>query len=292
MGTEKVTLIAGGFEFSAWEKVEVTAAVDEAVRSFAVETTERIGEFAFPPGTPVTLLASGALLVTGYVNQYDSSGDAKTHRVTIKGRGRGQDFLDCAATHPRGYAKDKTVAEFARDAHGLVHRQLLLPLQPGPETLAFDEGHDVEQVPVHLARIEERQQVGMLEVGGDLDFREEPLDPEHRPQLGIQDLEGDLAVVADVVREEYRGHAAPADFAVNRVSAFERAGQIGGHGNGNLSRAPSGRHARPAAKPLFIRAARPILRDAAPARIPHPTPDRPDAGRAGRHPAGLRGFPL
>ena len=35
------------------------------------------------------------------------------------------------------------------------------------QRFAFDERHHVEQQPVRFARIEQRQQVGMLQVGGD-----------------------------------------------------------------------------------------------------------------------------
>lgn len=115
MGTEIVTILAGGMEYSAWEKVKITAAINEACRSFSIETSERIGEWAFPPGTPITLLATGSLLLTGYVNNYRSSGGATAHNVHISGRSKGQDYVDCSATHKTGFGKDKTPGEFARE---------------------------------------------------------------------------------------------------------------------------------------------------------------------------------
>lgn len=115
MTTEYVTLAAAGFSYAGWKKVHISAAIKEAARSFDVETTERPGEFAFPPGTPITLLATGSLLVTGYVNRYQSSGDAKTHNVRIQGRGKGQDIIDCSAEHKTGHAKDRTPGEFANE---------------------------------------------------------------------------------------------------------------------------------------------------------------------------------
>jgi prophage tail gpP-like protein len=115
MGTEHVTVVADGMSYGGWEKVEWSAAIDEACRSFQVDTTERPGEFAFPPGTPVQILASGALVLDGYVNRYHSSGAAKQHSVSIAGRGKGQDLVDCSAVHQTGNAKDKTAVEFARE---------------------------------------------------------------------------------------------------------------------------------------------------------------------------------
>jgi len=119
MGTEYVTAGAGGGSFAGWKKVEVTAALDEAARSFTLETSERPGQFAFPPGTPITILATGALLVDGFVNKYHASGAAKTHQVRIAGRGKGQDFIDGSAVHPKGHAKMKSPVKFANEFQGI-----------------------------------------------------------------------------------------------------------------------------------------------------------------------------
>ncbi len=115
MGTEFVSVAAGGGNYGGFERVEVTAAINEAARSFSLETTEHPGEFSFPPGTPIQILATGDLMVDGYVNGYNADGDADTHQISITGRGKGQDFVDCAAVHPKGYAKDKTPGQFAQE---------------------------------------------------------------------------------------------------------------------------------------------------------------------------------
>ena len=65
----------------------------------------------------------------------------------------------------------------------------------------------------------------MLQVRGDADFGEEPLDAEHGAQVGVEDLERDGSVVLDVAREIDRGHAATADLSVDRVSAGEGCGE-------------------------------------------------------------------
>ena len=58
--------------------------------------------------------------------------------------------------------------------------------------LALDERHDVEEAAVRLARVEQREDVRVLEVGGELDLGEEPLGADHGGELGPQDLERDL----------------------------------------------------------------------------------------------------
>ena len=50
----------------------------------------------------------------------------------------------------------------------------------------------------------------VLQAGGGPDFMLEALWPQSRGQIGVQNLERDLAVVLEVVCEIHRGHAAPA----------------------------------------------------------------------------------
>ncbi len=50
------------------------------------------------------------------------------------------------------------------------------------------------------------------------DLREESLGAECLAQIGMQDLDGDITVVLDVVREIDRGHAALAQFAFDAVA--------------------------------------------------------------------------
>ena len=132
-GTEFVSVIAGGREYSGWTGCSWSAALNEACRTFQVDTTEHPGEYNFPPGTPVQLLATGDLVCDGYVNRYHSSGAATAHTVNIAGRSKAQDFYDSSAVHPKGFAKDKTAAEFAQelDRFGVgINAKVKLPKIP------------------------------------------------------------------------------------------------------------------------------------------------------------------
>ena len=111
--------------------------------------------------------------------------------------------------------------DLARDADRVVDGELLLAVEPVAQRLALDEGHDVEEVRVHRSRVEERQDVRVLEVRGELDLGEEPLGADHGGELGPQDLERDPPVVSEVCREIDHGHAAGADLAVEPVAVFE-----------------------------------------------------------------------
>ena len=112
---EEITVIAGGHRYRGFEDVHVRAAINEAARNFQIKTTESPGEFRFPCGTPIQILANGDLTLDGYVNLYSPSGDEKTHTIGLQGRGKGQDFIDCAPDHATGTWVDKTPDAIARE---------------------------------------------------------------------------------------------------------------------------------------------------------------------------------
>ena len=79
----------------------------------------------------------------------------------------------------------------------------------------------------------------MLQVRGDADFGQEPIDAEHGTEVGIEDLERDGPAMLDVAREIDRGHAATADLTVDRISAGDGRGESSGVGHGDsASRSP------------------------------------------------------
>lgn len=132
LNPELVTVIAGG-EFDMWERVEVSYSLKDCTRSFRLETAEPPGAWFFPPGTPLTILANGSLVLTGYVNRYKPQGDARSHNPVVEGRGKGQDFVDCAAVYEPGFWENKTPDEIAQDLDRFgIGLDAEVPLEPIP----------------------------------------------------------------------------------------------------------------------------------------------------------------
>ena len=108
-----------------------------------------------------------------------------------------------------------------RDSDCFVDRELLFTIEPRAERFAFDERHDVEQQVARGARIEQRQKIRMLEIGGDLNFRLKAIDADYRTEIGAEHLERDLSIVPEIAGEIDLRHAAFADEAFNGVSTLE-----------------------------------------------------------------------
>jgi len=104
---------------------------------------------------------------------------------------------------------------------------------------AADERHHVIEESIRLTRVEQRQDVGVLEVRSGFDFLDEPLGAQHGRQLGPQDFQGDLPVVLHVAGEIHRGHAPFTEAALDPVPVGESGRETGGdlrhrHGQFNL----------------------------------------------------------
>ena len=83
-----------------------------------------------------------------------------------------------------------------RDLECVLDAELLLPVNLVPEGVPFHIRHHVVEELLSLTRIEERQDMGMLQIRGRLDLSEEALRPNNRSQLRLQDLERNLSLVA------------------------------------------------------------------------------------------------
>ena len=119
---------------------------------------------------------------------------------------------------------------FPRDAHSLRDGELLLALQPRTQRLAGHDGHHVIEQSLGVARVEQRQNVRMLQPRGGLDLRQEPLAAERRTQVWMQDFDGHLAIVLVVVREVDGRHTAGTELALDAVAVGQRRSQFRDYG--------------------------------------------------------------
>ena len=111
--------------------------------------------------------------------------------------------------------------------------ELPLPAEPVAERLALDERHGEPELAGRFARVVDGQDVGVLQPGGELDLALEALGAERGGELGEEHLEGDRAVVPEVLGEVDDGHAAAAELALERVAVGECVAQgCGGVGQG------------------------------------------------------------
>ena len=92
--------------------------------------------------------------------------------------------------------------------------------------LALDVRHGEPEMPAGVARIEDGEDVRMLESCGELDLAKEALGSQARRQLGMEHLERHRPLVPEVLGEEDGGHAAAPELALDRVAIRQRLAQL------------------------------------------------------------------
>jgi hypothetical protein len=147
--------------------------------------------------------------------------------------------LDIAVDDPLPVGVVQRARHVRRDVHRFVHGKLLQAVDPVAERLSLYVRHHVEEEGIRLARVEQRQNVRVLKIGGRLDLGEKTLGADDGAQFGFQDLDRDLAVVPQVIRQVDGGHAALTELSLDAVAAVEgrveAMDRIVGHGQNRES---------------------------------------------------------
>lgn len=103
---EELILTVGGRELSGWTEVRVTRGIERCPSDFQIGMTERFpGEpdsFVVQPGDPCTVKLGDDLVLTGYVDRVIYGIGPEQHAITIVGRSKCEDLVDCSAEWPGG----------------------------------------------------------------------------------------------------------------------------------------------------------------------------------------------
>jgi hypothetical protein len=130
--------------------------------------------------------------------------------------------LDVAVDHAVLVGVLERVRGFPRNPHRLLDGKLPLSSETVAQGLALDKRHGQPELARVLPRVVHPQDVGVLEPGGEPDLALEAFGAERDGEIAVEDLERHRAIVAAVVREVHRGHAAAAELALDAVALGER----------------------------------------------------------------------
>lgn len=115
---EDVTLTVGGSAIGGWTSVRVTRRCEAVTNDFDVALTERFpgqpNDVVIQAGAPCTVALGGDTVITGYVDTYNRSYDGHAHPVSILGRGKCQDLVDCSAEYPAGQVSNVNALQLAQ----------------------------------------------------------------------------------------------------------------------------------------------------------------------------------
>ena len=118
--SDDLTMIANDREIGGWQSIRITRGIERMPSDFAVQMTERWpgeaqGYFdVIQAGDAVAVKLGGDLVLTGYVDRFVPTYSANQHSISVTGRSKCLDLLDCSADWPNGQLANVTTIDLAK----------------------------------------------------------------------------------------------------------------------------------------------------------------------------------
>jgi prophage tail gpP-like protein len=130
-----------GKVLGGWMSARVTAGIERCPRDFDFTTTEKFASdsnsIVCKPGQDCVVWLGKDKVVTGFVNRYRVSISARSHTISLSGRGLCQDLVDCAGEWPGQQITASSVLDVAR--------KLIEPYADSGLTVRGDKGLSIGQ---------------------------------------------------------------------------------------------------------------------------------------------------
>ncbi|CAM3283071.1 putative tail protein [Xenorhabdus nematophila F1] len=112
-----IELILGNKIYSGWKTLDVTRSLEEMSGQFSLGITVKNTDspLVLKPGHACQLAINGQQVVTGYVDAVDVGINADERTITLSGRDKTGDLVDCAAIHGKGQWRNVSLAAIAKD---------------------------------------------------------------------------------------------------------------------------------------------------------------------------------
>lgn len=169
-----VQLIIDGLSFEGWTSVAITRPMDAAAGVFSLSLTERWTDSMEPwpirHGDPCAVAADGEIVTVGHVDILSPSFGAEDHTITVQGRDRTADLVDCSAVHTPDEWADidlLTLCQKLAEPFGVkVYADDGVPLGRKFRTVKLQQGETaLEAIARH---VRQRQLLVMPDAAGDL----------------------------------------------------------------------------------------------------------------------------
>ena len=136
-----VRLIVSDVEYGGWEKVEVTLSIDAIAGAFELTLTDPWLPTATPwplvDGDSCQLLIGSDVVIDGYIDKIVSKLSGDEHELTVSGRDRTCDIVDCSAVNVPGEWRNRKTEQIAADICAPYNVQVVCDVDTGPPISLF-----------------------------------------------------------------------------------------------------------------------------------------------------------
>lgn len=157
-----VELKVNGKLFAGWQQVRIERGIEQIAGTFDLTVTDRWntdqGQQAFEikPGQGCEVLVDGQTVITGYIDTVNRSYDANSHQISVSGRDKTADLVDCSAIFKSGQWSGKRLEQIATDLTAPFGIAVTAAVDTGSviPVLAIQEGESVFELLERAARMQ------------------------------------------------------------------------------------------------------------------------------------------
>jgi prophage tail gpP-like protein len=152
----EASITVGGRIFAGWLSVSVTRSIEAIAGGFSLSVTDRFSEtdalWALTPGLECRVDLDGQTVISGYIDELSTRISADAREITVSGRDKTGDIVDCSVRDEPAQFKKQTLLQLASSVcspHGVdvtlatdageVFKTAAI--QPGESVFEFLERH-------------------------------------------------------------------------------------------------------------------------------------------------------
>jgi prophage tail gpP-like protein len=139
--SDVVALLVNGILYSGWQAVRITRSMDALAGSFELSLTDvwAPGEEPWPlvVGDACTVAIGTDTVITGWVDEVEALLDGTQHTLTVKGRDKTCDIVDCSATNRPGEWRGKKIEAIAAEICAPYGVKVVCDVDTGPAISLF-----------------------------------------------------------------------------------------------------------------------------------------------------------
>lgn len=154
-----LTLSVNRTRWGGWKSVRVMRSIEHLAGGFELTASERWpGQdepFPLHPGDACTVSIGDDVVITGYIDEVDRSHDAQSREISVRGRDKTGDLVDCSAVQSGGEWINRSMEEIVSDLINPFSIGLLTLTDTGPRfpRFALETGETVFEAIDRMSRI-------------------------------------------------------------------------------------------------------------------------------------------
>ena len=104
--SNRVLLVVAGVAYEGWQQMRLQRGIEQLAGAFVLQVTlkwaGRDDPYEMREGLPCQVLIGQDVVITGYIDEYEPSYDAENSTISVHGRGKTADLVDCSAIYKTG----------------------------------------------------------------------------------------------------------------------------------------------------------------------------------------------